>query len=143
MRRPPQDEFCTIGGQRSTTHRSRAKVVTRKQVLLPPHTNAIDATICIATGIMTDRSPRHRTGPEHDAGPRHATGRIADVLAVHDRLGWRWIESETCKPQQALAAIPAPVADLIERRFFGCMADLLFVLAELNGDGSRLRRGRT
>jgi hypothetical protein len=47
---------------------------------------------------MTDRSARHRTRPEHDAGPRHATGRIADILAVHDRLGWRWIESETCKP---------------------------------------------
>jgi len=55
---------------------------------------------------MTDRSARHRTRPEHDAGPRHATGRIADVLAVHDRLGWRWIESETCKPQQGASSNP-------------------------------------
>ena len=59
---------------------------------LPPHPNAIDAAIHIAAGVMPDRSARHRTRPEHDAGPRHATGRIADVLAVHDRLGWRWIE---------------------------------------------------
>ena len=73
---------------------------------LPPRPNAIDATICIATGVMTDRSARHRTRPEHDAGPRHATGRIADVLAVHDRLGWRWIESETCKPQQGASSNP-------------------------------------
>ena len=91
---------------------------------LSPHPNAIDAAICVSADIMTDRSARHRTRPEHDAGPRHATGRIADVLAVHDRLGWRWAESETCKPHRALAAIPATVADLIERRFVGCIADL-------------------
>ena len=61
---------------------------------LPPHPNAIDATICIATGVMTDRSARHRTRPEHDARPGNATLRIFNVLAVHDGLGWRWIESE-------------------------------------------------
>jgi hypothetical protein len=47
---------------------------------------------------MTDRSARHRTRPEHDAGPGNTTNRIFNVLAVHDRLGWGWIESETCKP---------------------------------------------
>ena len=73
---------------------------------LPPHPNAIDAAIQIATGVMTDRSARHRTRPEYDAGPSHATGRIADVLAVHDRLGWRWAESETCKPQQGASSNP-------------------------------------
>ena len=67
---------------------------------LPASTHAIDTAVCVATGVMTDRSTRHRTGPEDDAGPRHATGRIADVLAVYDRIGWRWIESETSKPQQ-------------------------------------------
>src|SRR6185312_13899431 len=73
---------------------------------LPPHTNAIDATICIATGIMTDSSPRHRTGPEHDAGPSHATRRIIDVGAVDDGMGGCWIESETCKPQQGASSNP-------------------------------------
>ena len=73
---------------------------------LPPHPNAIDAAICIATGVMTDRSARHRTRPEHDACPGNAAGRIFNVLAVHDRLGWRWIESETCKPQQDASSNP-------------------------------------
>jgi len=73
---------------------------------LPPHPNAIDAAICIATGVMTDRSACHRTRPEHDACPGNATGRIFNVLAVHDRLGWRWIESETCKPQQGASSNP-------------------------------------
>ena len=72
----------------------------------PPRPNAIDAAIQIATGVMTDRSARHRTRPEHDAGPRHATGRIADVLAVHDGLGWRRAECETCKPQQGASSNP-------------------------------------
>jgi hypothetical protein len=30
---------------------------------LPPHPNAIDATVHVATGVMTDRSARHRTRP--------------------------------------------------------------------------------
>ena len=80
--------------------------MTREQSTLPPHSNAIDASVHIASGIVTDRSARYRTRPEHDAGPRHATGRIADVLAVHDRLGWRWIESDTCKPQQGASSNP-------------------------------------
>jgi hypothetical protein len=67
---------------------------------LPPYPNAIDAAICIATGVMADRSARHRTRPEHDACPGNATLRIFNVLAIHDRLGWRWVESETCKSQQ-------------------------------------------
>jgi hypothetical protein len=71
---------------------------------LPPHPNAIDATVCIAAGVMTDRSARHRTRPEHGPRPGNATLRIFNVLAVHDRLGWRWIESETCKPQQGASS---------------------------------------
>jgi hypothetical protein len=62
-------------------------------------------------------------------------GGITDVFAVHDRLGWRWIESETCKPQQDASSIPATVADLIERRFLGCMA-ILLVAREPKGDGA-------
>jgi len=73
---------------------------------LPPRPNAIDAAICIAASVMTDRSARHRTRPEHDACPGNATGRIFNVLAVHDRLGWRRIESETCKPQQGASSNP-------------------------------------
>ena len=73
---------------------------------LPPRPNAIDATICIATGVMTDRSARHRTGPEHDACPGNASHRIFNVLAVYDRVGWGWIESETCKPQQGASSNP-------------------------------------
>ena len=90
---------------------------------------------------MTDRSARHRTRPEHDAGPRHATGRIFNVLAVNHGPSRCWIESETRKPNRALAAIPATVADLIERRFLGYMADLPLRAAEPKGDGSRLRCG--
>jgi hypothetical protein len=106
------------------TRANETKVVTRKQSALQPPPNAMDAAIQIATGVMTDRSVRHRTRPEHDAGPRHAIGGIADVLAVHDGLGWRRAGSETGKPNRALAAIPATVADLIERRFVGFIADL-------------------
>jgi hypothetical protein len=73
---------------------------------LPPHPNAIDATIHVATGVMTDRSARHRTRPEHDASPCDAMDGITDVFAVHDRLGWRWSESETCKPQQGASSDP-------------------------------------
>src|SRR4051794_41826753 len=73
---------------------------------LPSHPNAIDAAIHVATGVMTDGSTCHRTSPEHDACPCDAMGGITDVLAVHDRLGWRWIESETCKPQQDACSNP-------------------------------------
>ncbi len=73
---------------------------------LPPHPNAIDATIHVTTGVMTDRSARHRTRPKHDACPCDAMGGITDVFAVYDRLGWRWIESETCKAQQGASSNP-------------------------------------
>ena len=73
---------------------------------LPPRPKAIDATIYIATGVMPDRSARHRTRPEHDACPGNATRRIFNVLAVYDRVGWGWIESETCKPQQGASSNP-------------------------------------
>jgi hypothetical protein len=55
---------------------------------------------------MTDCSARHRTRPEHDACPGNTTDGIFNVLAVHDRLGWRWIESETGKPQQDASSNP-------------------------------------
>jgi hypothetical protein len=70
----------------------RAKVVTRRQVFLPPRANAIDAAIHIATGVMTHRSTRYRPRPEHDACPGNAAPGISNVGAIHDRLGWRWIE---------------------------------------------------
>jgi hypothetical protein len=73
---------------------------------LPRRPNAIDATICVATGVMTDRSARHWTRAEHDACPGNAMGGITDVFAIHDRLGWLWIESETCKPQQDASSNP-------------------------------------
>jgi|UPI0004808D5B hypothetical protein len=72
----------------------------RKTSDLPTRPNAIDAAICIAAGVMTDCSARHRTRPQNDACPCDAMGGITDVFAVHDRLGWRWMESETGKPQQ-------------------------------------------
>jgi hypothetical protein len=40
-------------------------------------------------------------------------------------------------PNRALAAIPATVADLIERRFLGCMADFPLRVCETNGGRSR------
>jgi hypothetical protein len=55
---------------------------------------------------MADRSARHRTRPEHDACLGYATYRIFNVLAVHDRFGWCWIESETRKPQQGARSNP-------------------------------------
>ena len=73
---------------------------------LPPHSDAIDAAVCIATSVMTHRSACHRTRPKHDACARNAACRIFSVLAVHDRTGWRWIESETCKPQQCARSDP-------------------------------------
>ena len=73
---------------------------------LTPHPNAIDATIYVSTGVMTDRSARHRTRPEHDACPGNATHRIFNVLAVYDRVSWRRIEGDTCKPQQGANSNP-------------------------------------
>ena len=67
---------------------------------LPPRPNAIDAPVCIAAGIVPNRSARHRTRPEHDAGPGDATLRIINVLAVHDCPSWCCTESDGCKPQQ-------------------------------------------
>ena len=80
------------------TLRRRARDLRNKP--LPPHPDAIDATIHVATGVMTDRSARHRTRPEHDACPGHATVRIFNVLAVNYGPGQCWTESDTCKPQQ-------------------------------------------
>jgi hypothetical protein len=91
---------------RDETVTASFSLVIRQTKPLPPRPNAIDAAIHIATGVMTHRSARHRPRPEHDACPHNATGRIFNVLAVHDRLGWRWIESETCKPQQDASSNP-------------------------------------
>ena len=74
--------------------------------LLPPCADAIDATIHIATSVVTDRRARHRARPEHDACPGNAAPGIPNVGAVHDRVGWRWIESETYKPQQGAGSNP-------------------------------------
>src|SRR3954466_11715944 len=57
-----------------------------------------------ATGIVTDRRTRHRTRPEHDACAGNAPSGISLVCAVHDRLSWRGIESDTCKPQQGASS---------------------------------------
>src|SRR3954468_23092865 len=38
----------------------------------------------------------HRTRPEHDACAGNAPSGISLVCAVHDRLSWRGIESDTC-----------------------------------------------
>ena len=73
---------------------------------LPPYPNAIDTAIGIATDVLTDRSARYRARPEHDACPGNATHRIFNVLAVHDRPGWRWIESDASKPQQDAGSNP-------------------------------------
>ena len=96
--------FNNIGGHE--TRRIGCRLVARKNKLLPPNSNAVDTPICIATGVMTDRSTRYRSRREHDAGSCHATDGIADVLAVHDRVGWHWVESETCKPQQDASGYP-------------------------------------
>jgi hypothetical protein len=50
---------------------------------------------------VPDCSARHRTRPEHDASLGNATGRIINVLAVHDCCpGWCWTESDDGQPQQ-------------------------------------------
>jgi hypothetical protein len=73
---------------------------------LPPGSDTIDATIRIAAGVMTDCGARHRAGPEHDACPSNATRWVGSVLAIHDRIGWAWIERETCKAQQGAGSNP-------------------------------------
>ena len=78
---------------------------------LAPHADAIDTAIRIATRIMTDGCARHRTSPEDNTGPGNATGRIADILAVHDGLGRRWIEGETC-PTLAQIVIKTDTMDV-------------------------------
>ena len=71
-----------------------------EQNILPPCPNAVDATVHVATGVMTNRSARHGTRPEHDACPGNAPPGITLVRAVHDRVGWRRTEGDTCKPQE-------------------------------------------
>ena len=84
---------------------------------------------------MTDRSARHRTRPEHDAGPRHATVRILNVLAVNYGPSRCWTEMTPANPNMRLAAIPATVTDLVERRFVRCMV-ILLIAREPKGDGA-------
>ena len=68
--------------------------------VLPARPNAIDATVCIAAGIVPDRSACHGTWPEHNAGPGNATVRIVNILAIHDcPSSWR-TESDGTKRQQ-------------------------------------------
>jgi len=64
-----------------------------------PRADAIDAAICIAAGIVADRSTRDGPGPQHDAGPRNATNGIVDVLAI--RRGRRCgIDGDACDSQE-------------------------------------------
>ena len=76
------------------------RLVTREQRPLPPHSNAIDASIHIASGIVTDRSTRNGAGVEHHACPRHATRRVAYVSAVNDCARRFITKRDTRKPQQ-------------------------------------------
>jgi len=107
---PPLSVACSRRDKKSR-HRDEAvtasfSLVIRQTSLLPPRPDAIDAAIHIATGVMTHRSARHRTRPQHDACSGNAAPGIANVRAVHDRLGWRWIESDTCKAQQRASSNP-------------------------------------
>jgi hypothetical protein len=81
-------------------------VLHRKTRALAPHSHAIDAAVCIATGVMTHGCACHRPRPEHDACAGNAACRIFRVLAVHDRAGWRRVEAESCKPQQSAGGNP-------------------------------------
>jgi hypothetical protein len=85
---------------------SSANFMRRTQRPLPPHTHAIDATIHIPTSVVPDGGARDRARPEYDAGPGNAPPGISNVCAVDDRIGWRWSESETCKPQQGAGGNP-------------------------------------
>jgi predicted ATPase len=57
---------------------------------LPPYANAIYASICIASRVVTDRSAGDGTRAEHDTGPCDAAGRITHVCAVDDGAGRLW-----------------------------------------------------
>ena len=81
---------------------------------LPPHADAVDTAIGIATGIMAYRSAGYRTRTQHHTGPSNATRWVGCVLAIDDGIGWARIEGETCKAQESASSNPVTVANLIE-----------------------------
>ena len=96
---------CDVGGQIASIHRRETRDKEAPGAL-PPRSNAVDAAVHIATRVMTNRSARHRTRPQHDTCPGNAARWICGVLAIHDRIGWLGIESKTCKPQQGTGCNP-------------------------------------
>src|SRR4029078_3321534 len=84
---------------------------------LPP---ALCRTAARATGRGLSTTPARATQPVgYSTYWQYTTALAGAGLSVRP-----------ASPNRALAAIPATVADLIERRFLGCMADSLFALAE-------------
>src|SRR4029079_18090206 len=75
--------------------RSRSEAVAILFTGLPPRTNAIDAAIGVATGIMTDCRTRDGPWPQHDAGSRNAACRIVNIWTVYDRRRGFAAESHT------------------------------------------------
>src|SRR3954468_9808286 len=80
---------------------------------LPP---ALWRTAARATGRGLSTTPARATQP---------TG-YSTYWQYTTALAGAELKARPARPNKALAAIPATVADLIERRFVGCMADLPF-----------------
>ena len=89
---------------------------------------------------MTDRSTCHRPRPEHDPALATQPTGYSTYWQYTTALAGAGLRVRPASPNRALAAIPATVADLIERRFVGCMAEFLFA-SELKDDRSRFRCG--
>src|SRR4051794_31107042 len=97
---------------------------------LPP---ALWRTAARATGRGASTTPARATQP---AG-------YAVYWQYTTALAGAGLRVRPARPDRALTAMPATLADLIERRFFGCMADLLLGPAErCTGAPSRMRLHR-
>jgi hypothetical protein len=73
-----------------------------KRKELPPSANAIYASVCIASHVMTDSSAGDGARAEHDTGPCDTTRRVPHVRAVDHRTRLLGAGSaETCDHQRS------------------------------------------
>src|SRR5690242_13152099 len=111
-------KYVSSIAQNATGHKvalpGTARLVTRNTAL-PPHSNAINTAVQVATCVMTDRSARHRTRPEHDTSPCDAACRIANIRAVDHRLSRCRAERDTCQPPQSAGGDPRNCHSLIRK----------------------------
>ncbi len=94
-----------------------------KSALPPPPSNVSAAVLC-RTDVVGTTAAR-ATGRGLSTTPARATQPVGYAVywQYTTALAGAGLRVRPASPNKTLAAIPATVADLIERRFLGCMAD--------------------